>query len=61
MQLTLSPEEARELREVLATVLADLHTEIHYTDSAEFREHLLNRQRLLLRLREELSAGEVQP
>jgi len=61
MQLTLTPEEARELRDLLAAALSDLRSEIHRTDSPEFRDRLLSRQRLLLRLQEQLGAGEAQP
>lgn len=60
MQLNLSPEEARELRELLAAALSDLRSEIHHTDASEFRDRLLSRQRLLLGLREQLGADEVQ-
>jgi len=60
MQLTLSPEEARELRELLATALSDLRSEIHHTDSPEFRDRLQSRQRLLLRLQEQLGGGQEQ-
>lgn len=60
MHLTLSAEEAQELRELLATALSDLRSEIHHTDSLEFRERLLSRQRLLLRLREQLGAEVAQ-
>lgn len=61
MQLTLTPEEARELRDLLAAALSDLRSEIHRTDSPEFRDRLLSRQRLLLRLQEQLGAVEAQP
>ena len=61
MQLTLSPEEARELRDLLAIALSDLRSEIHHTDSADFRESLLSRQRVLQGLQERLGAGEAQP
>jgi hypothetical protein len=61
MQLTLSPEEERELRELLAFALSDLRSEIHRTDSPEFRDRLVSRRRVLLRVRDQLSAGEVQP
>jgi len=59
MQLSLSSDEARELREILDTVVSDLRSEIHHTDSPEFRERLLTRQRLLQRLREQLGADEA--
>jgi hypothetical protein len=61
MQLTLSPEETRELRELLDAALWDLRSEIHHTDSSAFRERLQQRERLLLRLQEQLRADEAQP
>ena len=59
MQLTLSAEEAGELRDVLAAALSDLRSEIHHTDASDYRESLLSRQRLLQRLLEQLGAGEA--
>lgn len=59
MQLTLSPEEAHELRELLTTALADLRSEIHHTDAADFRERLKHRERLLLHVRAQLGPGEA--
>lgn len=59
MQLTLSPEEARELRELIEVTLSDLHSEIHHTDSAEYRERLRRRERLLQGLRARLAAEEA--
>jgi hypothetical protein len=56
MQITLSPDEARELRGLLSAALADLRSEIHHTDSAEFRGRLQERERLLMRLRDQLGA-----
>ena len=61
MQLTLSPDEARDLREVLAAVLSDLRSEIHHTDSPEFKERLMSRERLLRRLSEQLNTVEALP
>lgn len=60
MQIDLSAEEARELRELLAIAVSDLRSEIHHTDSPEFRERLLGRQRVLARLQERLGADEAQ-
>jgi len=57
MQLTLSSDEASELRDLLAVALSDLRSEIHHTDSPEFRERLQTRERLLLRLQEQLDAA----
>ena len=59
MQLTLSADEAGELRDLLAVALSDLRSEIHHTDSPEFRERLQTRERLLLRLQEQLGAAET--
>lgn len=55
MQVNLSAEEADALCEVLATALAELRSEIHHTDAAEFRERLKQRERLLLRVHEQLA------
>jgi hypothetical protein len=55
MQVTLSAEEVDALREVLAAALAELRSEIHHTDAAEFRERLKQRERLLLRVHEQLA------
>jgi len=54
MQLTLSPEEAAMLREILASAASELRMEIADTDAREFREALRVRERLLLRLVGEL-------
>ena len=59
MQLTLSLEEADELRALLDLVLADLRSEIHHTDSLEFRARLQLRERRLHRLRDQLRAADV--
>ena len=56
MQLTLTPDEARELRQILQDAIADLRSEIHHTDAPEFRQRLHARERLLHRLRERLDA-----
>jgi hypothetical protein len=56
MQLTLSADEVRELRDLLDVTLADLRSEIHHTDTPEFRERLQLREQLLQRLREQLGA-----
>lgn len=59
MQLSLSADETRELRDLLAAALSDLRSEIHHTDAPEFRAGLLDRQRLLQRLHERLGAAEA--
>lgn len=61
MQLTLSPDEARELRDILTGVVSDLRSEIHHTDSPEFKERLMSRERLLRRLSEQLDTVEALP
>jgi hypothetical protein len=61
MQLTLSPDEARELRDILTGVLSDLRSEIHHTDSPDFKERLMSRERLLRRLSEQLDTVEALP
>jgi hypothetical protein len=61
MQLTLSPDEARELRDILTGVISDLRSEIHHTDSPEFKERLMSRERLLRRLSEQLDTVEALP
>jgi hypothetical protein len=56
MYLTLSPEEASALRELLTEALGALRSEIRRTDTGEFRDQLHVRERLLLRLAERLDA-----
>ena len=56
MQLTLTPEEARELRQLLDDAIAELRSEIRHTDAPEFRQRLHARERLLHRLTERLGA-----
>ena len=60
MELTLSAEEAQELRALVASALSDLRSEIHRTDTPDFRERLLDRQRVLQRLHERLGADDAQ-
>ena len=57
MQVTLSPDEARELRELLDSALSELRSEIHHTDTPSFKERLQQRERLLMQLRERLDGG----
>jgi hypothetical protein len=56
MQLTLTAEEARELRQLLTDAIAELRSEIHHTDAPEFRQRLHARERLLHRLSERFDA-----
>lgn len=60
MQLNLSADEAGTLRELVSTALSELHTEIHHTDTPEFRERLLWREETLRRLVERLG-GDGDP
>jgi hypothetical protein len=48
--LTLSPQDATILRELLEAALVDLSREISHTDARDFRRALLDRQRALERL-----------
>lgn len=59
MNLNLSPEEVRELRDLLSGVLTDLRSEIHHTDSAEYRRGLQARDRVLRGVWEQLGAFEL--
>ena len=59
MQLTLSPDEARELKRLLSTALSDLKSEIRHTDSPEFRGRLHERERMLQGLRDQLGPDEA--
>ncbi len=57
MQLTLSSDEASELRQLLDSALSDLRSEIFHTDTPSFKERLHERERLLLDLRGRLADG----
>ena len=59
MQMTLSREEARELRALLTSALTELRSEIHHTDTPEFRERLHARQRVLTRLHDQLASVDA--
>jgi hypothetical protein len=59
MELTLSSEETRELRDLLASALRELRSEIYHTDTPAFREQLHERERVLLRLQERLGPGDA--
>ncbi|HEU4628815.1 MAG TPA: hypothetical protein VFS08_03690 [Gemmatimonadaceae bacterium] len=58
MQLDLTADEARELRDILASVLSDLRVEIGRTDTYDFRERLHEREARLRRVLEALE-GEA--
>ena len=53
-QITLTQEEATQLREVLNSYLSDLRMEIADTDSMPFREDLKRREVLLKKLLQQL-------
>jgi ElaB/YqjD/DUF883 family membrane-anchored ribosome-binding protein len=59
MQLTLSPDEAHELREMLASALSELRSEIHHTDSSAYRQALHARERTLRTLFERIGTPEL--
>ena len=58
--LSITPEEATILRELLQVALLDLRREIWHTDTREFRLGLLERQRTVERLIEELRQHEAE-
>jgi hypothetical protein len=53
-QITLTQEEAAQLREVLNSYLSDLRMEIADTDSMPFREDLKRQEVLLKKLLQQL-------
>lgn len=61
MELDLSNEQAVELRDLLAGALADLHSEVHHTDSVEYRARLQRREGLLRALHEQLERATATP
>lgn len=61
MELRLSAEQARELRELIAVALSELRSEIFHTDGVEFRERLHERERLLQAVQEKLGPGATTP
>jgi hypothetical protein len=50
VQLSLTPQEAASLREVLADCLADLRMEIANTDAHDYRERLKGQEVFLKRM-----------
>lgn len=56
MHLELSKDEAVELRDLVTWYLGDLSSEIADTDNPAFRRKLRDRQDLLLRVRNALTA-----
>lgn len=59
LHISLSPDDAVIVREVVESSLVDLRKEIWHTDSREFRELLKARADALQRLLEELAAASV--
>jgi hypothetical protein len=55
VQVTLRPEEAVMLREVLESYISDLRMEISNTDSMDFRQGLKSREEFLKRLLQQLA------
>ena len=56
VQLTLTPDQASMLHEILASYLSDLRMEISNTDSMDFRERLKAKEVFLKGLLAQLSA-----
>jgi hypothetical protein len=54
MQLTLEPEEAEILRDVLSVYLSDLRAEIYKTENYEARQELHRREDVLKKIIEQL-------
>lgn len=61
MELRLSSEQAVELRALVSAALTELRSEIHHTDTAEFRERLHERERRLLAVQDQLGDGTTTP
>ncbi|RMF91411.1 MAG: hypothetical protein D6736_05240 [Nitrospinota bacterium] len=61
VQLTLTPEEAATLREVLTIYLSDLRMEIADTNHRDFREGLKKQEAVLNALLQRLPAEENPP
>ena len=59
-QITLTPEEMVELRQVLDSYVSDLRMEIANTDQMDFREGLKSREELLKRLLKQLDQPVTQ-
>ena len=55
-QLTLTQEEAADLRAVLSSYVSDLRMEIANTDSMQFREDLKRQEAFLKKLLQQLDA-----
>jgi hypothetical protein len=67
LHLSITPEDATTLRELLEAALVDISREISHTDSREFRRVLVEREKAIERLlretreheREEPAVGHV--
>jgi hypothetical protein len=59
MQIDLSDEESRTLREILHDFLPDLQREVSRTEAHDMRRHLLKRQELCERLMAQLDRVAV--
>lgn len=51
-------EELAMLLDMLETCISDLHSEIHHTDSYEYKEQLKTRKNILLKLHHQLQQGQ---
>lgn len=58
--LSLTPEEATLLHELLQVALLELRHEIWHTDTREFRQGLLDRQHAIEQLIERIKAHEAE-
>jgi hypothetical protein len=61
VQITLTPEEAATLRDVLSSYLSDLRMEVADTDSSQFRENLKREEAMLKRLLQQLDTELAAP
>ena len=61
MQLNISDQDARILRDVLNEYISDLRMEIVDTDQMDFREQLKQRKQVLRRFVEELTKAGNPP
>ncbi len=59
VQITLTDEEAKTLREALEIYLSDLRMEIADTDAMEFREWLKQQETFIKKLLQQLGGGEA--
>jgi hypothetical protein len=60
-QITLTPEETVELRQVLDSYVSDLRMEISNTDQMDFREGLKSREEFLKKLLRQLEDPAQRP